>query len=156
MGLLAQQLGELWLCEPFALPHCPVPLPPASAAADSAGAQAASASSSSPVPPPSFLDSFFALPRLRLTADVDAASASISSPFHWIGQDLPLSSCTPLPLLDESLVLRQLSPARLLRLVSMRHELRVDDFPELTEEQEQRAAAVRASVLRLQAAWGQH
>jgi hypothetical protein len=85
----------------------------------------------------SFLSTFSTLPLL-------SGSTSPTS----ITQDFPLTC-------DASLVLRSpvfsihISPTNLLRLVHLRHEMQVDDYPELLPEDEMQAGGLRSELERI-------
>lgn len=136
-ALLSKQLGMLWGCEAAAF------------------AAAAASSSAAASPPPSFLSSFFSMPRLQLSGSDDAAAASaagIAPDTHWLSQKLELGSgCVPVEMLSAPIVVASIPPARLIRLVQMRHQLREADFPELDANEEAMAAELRSHCARLAA-----
>ena len=165
-SLLSQHLGLLWDAEPFALP-------PAATAA-SAAAAASPLPPPLPTPLPSFLSSFFSMPRPHFGAASSAASASsaagsavavavaaaptdaeitalgVTPGSFWLTQHLQLGSCSALTLLLAPLVLAHVPPSRLLRLVRLRHHLRVDDYPELQPHEDALAAQIRSTCDRLE------
>jgi hypothetical protein len=69
---------------------------------------------------------------------------------YWLTQHLQLPSCSPLAFLLDPLVLTHVLPARLLRLVRLRHHLRVEDYPELEPAEDALAAQTRSACDRLQ------
>jgi len=131
--LLELSLPALWNVEPASLP------PSAGAAGDG-------------------LSLFFRLPAPLLSSSSAAAASAFAgaadnSSNHWPTQDLPLAnSCPdPLSLLSNRSLLQCVPPSRLLRLVSLKHQLRVDDFPPLaSEEEDKEAQRARDNIERLQ------
>jgi hypothetical protein len=133
--LLERSLPAVWNVEPASLP------PAAAVAGDG-------------------LSLFFRLPAPLLSSSSAAAASAVAGTAdngnnsnHWPTQDLPLADSCPdlLSLLSNRSLLQCVPPSRLLRLVSLKHHLRVDDFPPLaSEEEDMEAQRVRDNIERLQ------
>jgi hypothetical protein len=133
--LLERSLPALWNIEPASLS------PSAAASGDD-------------------LSLFFRLPAPLLSSSSAAAASAVAGAAdngnnrnHWPTQDLPLAdSCPdPLSLLSNRSLLHCVPASRLLRLVSLKHHLRVDDFPPLASEAEDKEAQrARDNIERLQ------
>lgn len=146
-GSIAAQLDPLWNCDPF-VTHVPSEPSP-------------SGGEHTPTNP---LRAFFSMPPLKPSA---AADATLNASFpHCIPQDLPLE-CDAESLLagarqrhasdatdaTGAFFTTHFSPSTLLRAAWMRHQLREDDFPVNTDEEETQASAVRAQINRLRLKW---
>lgn len=162
--LLSRHLHALWDCAPFDPDHAGAAAASESTTRTDDGHRSPSASA------------FFTLPLLAAGTRSAAHAMSNAAFPSCITQDLPIDlECDAVVLLagdaSESapasgassdsvgarrpsagnLFTRPIAPSSLLRIIGMRHEMREDDWPELGEEDETRAKAMRSKLKQLTA-----
>ena len=124
---LSQHIARLWNCEPTVMK------PPS-------GAAASPSSSTSHL---GLLANLFHLPALGRRHPADPIVTNI-------GQDVDLECSNPMDLLLLPFVTHHLAPSQLMRLLELRHELRLADYPVLTEDQETQVETLRHAMQKLE------